>query len=133
MATTICLDFQLFPDNTPMPVPFTLAGFEFAKVSVGMDLFVNESGGGKGLQFPDQGVKIKLPAPSARIGLTIGQFSGTINILLADSTGATVGTGLVNSPGLYTIRNFTLRKKAALVVLTGGGNEGILAKICARI
>ena len=133
MATTICLDFLMFPDNTPMPTPFTLASFNFSKVGAGMDCFVNVSGGDKGLQFPDQGIKIKLPAPSTKISLKIGQFSQPIKISLVSAAGVLVGSAVINAPNKYTTKNFLLRGKADSVVLTGGNNEGILAKICATI
>lgn len=130
MATTICLDFLMFPDNTPMPLPFTLAGFSFAFFSIGSPPFVNESGGDKGLQFPDQGIKIKLPVPSTKVRVKIGQFSSPVTITVSSATGATLASDVTNTPNAYVIKNFRLKRKAALVTLTGGNNEGILAEIC---
>src|SRR5215813_602421 len=126
MAATICLDFLMFRDNTPIPVPFKLAGFNFTMVAGGMKPFVNESGGGKGLQFPDQGMKIKLPAPASGVRLKLGQFATPINITLS-GPGLTVVTAVTNWPNAYKTKTFNLKKgRAALVVLTGGNNEGIL-------
>lgn len=130
MSTSLCLDFLMFPDNTPMPLPFTLASFQFAFFSTGMQAFVNESGGGKGLQFPDQGLKVLLPLPVTRLNLTLGQFASPIQITLSNSLGATVATANTNSPSAYSNYPFALRRKVSLVTLRGGGNEGILSKLC---
>lgn len=130
MPTTLCLDFLMFPDNTPMPLPFTLAGFQFAFFSTGVQAFVNESGGGKGLQFPDQGLKVLLPLPVTRLSLTLGQFAGPIQITLSNSAGATAATGATAAPNAYSNHPFVLRRRASLVTLRGGTNEGILSKLC---
>jgi hypothetical protein len=82
----------MFPDDTPMPLPFTLAGFNFAFFSGGVQAFVNESGAGRGLQFPDEGLKVKLPLPVTRLSLTVGQFSTPISIRLSNQNGGTVAT-----------------------------------------
>ena len=133
MPTTICLDFLLFPDNTPMPLPFTLANFRFSAVAGGMTPFVNVSGAGKGLQFADQGIKIKLPFPSSKVSVNIGQFAQPIAIRVLSATGAMLANATTNTPNTYTTKTFVLRTKAATVILKGGNNEGILAKICATM
>ncbi len=130
MPTTLCLDFLLFPDDTPMPLPFTLAGFQFAFYSAGPQAFVNESGGGKGLQFPDQGLKVFLPMPVTRLSLTLGEFASPIQITLSNSRGATVATATTATPNAYSNHPFVLRRQVSLVTLSGGTNEGILSKLC---
>ena len=128
--TTICLDFQMFPDDTPMPLPFPLAGFNFAFFSGGVQAFVNESGAGKGLQFPDQGLKVKLPLPVTRLSLTVGQFSTPISIRLSNPNGGTVATATTAVQNTYATFSFQLRRRASLVTLIGGNNEGLLSEIC---
>ncbi len=128
--TTICLDFQMFPDDTPMPLPFTLAGFNFAFFSGGVQAFVNESGAGKGLQFPDEGLKLKLPLPVTRLSLTVGQFSTPISIRLSNPNGGTVATATTAVHNTFTTFPFQLRRRASLVTLIGGNNEGLLSEIC---
>src|SRR2546422_1679655 len=58
----LCADFTLFPDNHVLGPKFALAGFAFTQLGGNPPLFVNVSGGGKGLQFPKQGMKVELPA-----------------------------------------------------------------------
>jgi len=128
--TTICLDFQMFPDDTPMPLPFTLAGFNFAFFSGCVQAFVNESGAGKGLQFPDQGLKVKLPLPVTRLSLTVGQFSTPISIRLSNPNGGTVATATTAVQNTYATFSFQLRRRASLVTIIGGNNEGVLSEIC---
>ena len=130
MPTTVCLDFQLFPDNPPLPLPFTLAGFQFAFFSAGVQPFVNESGVGKGLQFPDQGLKVLLPLPVTRLRLTLGQFASPIQITFSNTIGATVATASTTTPNAFSTLPFALRRKASLVTLRGGTNEGILSELC---
>jgi hypothetical protein len=130
MPTTLCLDFLMFPDDTPMHLPFTLAGFQFAFFSTGVQAFVNESGGGKGLQSPDQGLKVLLPLPVTRLSLTLGEFASPIQITLSNSLGATGATATTASPNAYSTQPFALRRKVSLVTLRGGTNEGVLSKLC---
>jgi hypothetical protein len=120
----------MFPDDTPMPLPFTLAGFDFAFFSGGAQAFVNESGAGKGLQFPDQGLKVKLPLPVTRLSLTVGQFSTPISIRLSNPNGGTVATATTAVQNTYATVSFQLRRRASLVTLIGGNNEGVLSEVC---
>ena len=130
MPTTLCLDFLMFPDNTPMPLPFALAGFQFAFFSGGPQAFINESGGGKGLQFPDQGLKILLPLPVTKLSLTLGEFASPIQIELSNRAGARIATRATAAPNAYTNFPFLLRRRVTLVTLRGGTHEGILSELC---
>jgi hypothetical protein len=133
MATTVCLDFLMFPDNTPMPLPFTLVSFKFSAVAGGMTPFVNVSGGGKGLQFADQGIKVKLPFPSSKVSVNVGQFAQPISVRVLSATGAILASTVITAPNTYTTKTFATRTKAVTVILRGGNNEGILARICATM
>jgi hypothetical protein len=128
--TTICLDFQMFPDDTLMPLPFTLAGFSFAFYSGGAQTFVNESGAGKGLQFPDEGLKVKLPLPVTKLSITVAQFSTPVSIRLSNPNGGTVATATTAVQNTFTTFPFQLRRRISLVTLIGGNNEGVLSEIC---
>jgi hypothetical protein len=139
MATRICLDFSLFPDNTQMPQGnFTLAGFSFTMVNAGSQAFVNLAGNVLGLQFPDAGIKLKLPVPSTRISMKIGQYASPIKVEVFKAQGsptspALLATRVTNSPNAVTSFNFTFRQKASIVVLSGGNNEGMLVEACYKI
>jgi hypothetical protein len=136
-AFQLCADFTLFPDNTELgppgvPTTFTLAAFDFEQLGGTPPLFVNVTGAERGLQFPSQGVEITLPVPVRTVRLRIGTFNGPVDIAALDSSGATVRTKTI--PGLNTYVNTSLRaREISSVVLTNGGNEGILVRICVAI
>jgi hypothetical protein len=135
MATKVCLDFSLFPDDAPMPAGnFTLAGFSFALVGAGSQAFVNESGNIKGLQFPNDGIKFKLPVQSTKLTLKIGQFASPVTVEVRRGQGpsstAILANRVTNSPNSVTTFNFRFRHKAHMVILTGGNNEGLLVEAC---
>lgn len=113
-----------------MPLPFTLAGFNFAFYSGGVQAFVNESGAGRGLQFPDQGLKVKLPLPLTKLRLTFGQFSTPITIQLINPNGGIVASTTTAGQNAYTTYPFQLRRRSSLIALIGGNNEGVLSEIC---
>lgn len=139
MATRICLDFSLFPDNTQMPAgPFVIAGFRFSMVAPGTQAFVNRSGSVIGLQFPDSGIKFKLPVPSTRISLKIGQFASPVKVQVFKAQGspgspALLATRMTGSSNAVTAFNFAFRQRASLVVLSSGNNEGLLVEACYRV
>jgi hypothetical protein len=134
-AFQLCANFGLFPDNhefAPAPSFFTLAAFDFEQLGGTSPLFVNVTGAEQGLQFPPQGVEIILPTLVRSVRLRIGTFNGPVDIAALDSSGTTVRTKTI--PGLNAYVNTRLRApEISSVVLTNGGNEGILVRICVAI
>jgi hypothetical protein len=131
----LCADFGLpiFQDNQQLPPSFTLAAFDFLQLG-GSQWFVNATAGEQGLQFPPPGAEITLPDPVRRVRLRIGTFNGPVDIEARDASGNTVSQQTV--PGLNQYVNRTLSgpdKVIESVVLTQGGNEGILVRICVVI
>ena len=132
----LCADFRppIFQDNDQLPPSFTLAAFDFLQLG-GSQWFVNATAGEQGLQFPQQGAEITLPCPVRRVRLRIGAFNGPVDIEARDASGNTVSQKTVPDldPNQYV--NITLSvpdKVIESVVLTKGGNEGTLARICVR-
>ncbi|OGO40610.1 MAG: hypothetical protein A2W36_07045 [Chloroflexi bacterium RBG_16_58_14] len=132
LAFKLCADFNLFPDNTQLGPNFSLAGFDFAQPPANMLMFVNETAGEKGLQFPKEGMEITLPIPVAAVRLRLGTFAGPVEIAALDSSGAVVRQRIV--PGLNAYVNLRMfAPEIATLLLTQGGNEGILVRICVAI
>jgi hypothetical protein len=131
----LCADFALFPDNHRLPSPFALAGYTFKKLAGGPDLFVNASGGGKGLQFPDPGMRVTLPAPVAVAEVKLGVFGRDVTVTARDAAGAVVQTTTV--PHAATFQSVTISapapKRISALDFTGGSNEGNLASMCVKL
>jgi hypothetical protein len=128
----LCADFgpPIFQDNQQLPPSFTLAAFDFLQLG-GSQWFVNATAGEQGLQFPPQGAEITLPCPVRRVRLRIGTFNGSVDIEARDASGNTVSQKTVPGLNQYVNRNLSGPDKAIeSVVLTQGGNEGILVRIC---
>ena len=136
-AFQLCADFGLFPDNHQLgppgvPTTFTLAAFDFEQLGGPSQLFVNITGAEQGMQFPPQGVEITLPTLVRTARLRIGTFAGPVDIAALDSSGTTVRTKTI--PGLNTYVTTSVRApEISSVVLTNGGHEAILVRICVAI
>jgi hypothetical protein len=130
----ICSDFTLFPDDHKFPDTFTYSAFKFKKLGGTLPLFVNESGGGKGLQFPKDGVEIVLPTPVEAVDLNVGTFAGKVEIESLDSGGKTIESKSLPQMNKFAPITITASgKKIATVRLRLGGNEGSLEKICIKV
>ena len=133
MANTICLDFQMFPVKTKMSLPFNLAGFNFDKVGGGLQPFISQTKGVKGLQFSDKGISIGLAQPASSVRLNLGEFATPITITIS-GPGMKPITAVTNWQNTFNTQTFTIKLgRANVVVLTKGNNEGILAAICTTI
>jgi hypothetical protein len=132
-AFQLCADFTLFLDNTVLGPSFTLAAFEFDQLGGNPDqLFVNVTGNERGLQFPSQGVEITLPVPLRTVNLRLGTFNGPVDMTALDAAGNTVRQRTVPDLNRYVDRKLSAPEIAS-VVLSGGGEEGILPRICVAI
>jgi hypothetical protein len=129
----LCADFgpPIFQDDQQLPPSFTLAAFDFLQLG-GSQWFVNAGPGGEqGLQFPPQGAEITLPCPVRRVKLRIGAFNGPVDIEAHDASGNTVSQKTVPDLDPNQFVNSTLSgPDIESVVLTQGGNEGVLVRIC---
>jgi hypothetical protein len=138
----LCADFgpPIFQDDQPLPSSFTFpqpTGFEFLQLG-GSQWIVNATAGEQGLRFPEQGAEITLPDPVRRVRLRIGAFNGQVDIEARDASGSTVSQDTVPDldPNQYVNRILSVSgpdKVIESVVLTKGGNEGTLARICVNV
>ena len=90
---------------------------------------MNVSGGVIGLQFTNAGLEIDLPGPTSAVTLDAASFSTTLTLNAFDSSG--VGIANASVPNDHAAHNVTLSgNNIVKVIITGGGSEGILARIC---
>jgi hypothetical protein len=133
----ICADFVLFPNGQQFPAPFTLAGFRFGPLggAGAPQLAVVSSGTGKGLQFPQAGLKVTLPAPVPKVDLKLGTFAGPVKVASLDDGGQVIHTVTVSGTNMFQAVTVSAPqgKRIAALHLTGGGNEGNLAEICITV
>lgn len=137
MSTTsnvlrLCVDFHLFPDNTQLGPAFSLSGFDFIQPPNSMIMFVNQTGSEKGLQFPDEGMEVTLPLLVTSVRMRLGTFAGPVDISALDSAGAVVSKKTI--PGLNSYINVRMfAPEIASLQFKGGGNEGILVRLCVMV
>ncbi|MER8577652.1 hypothetical protein NKG95_02750 [Mesorhizobium sp. M1423] len=128
----ICANFNLFPDNAPFAQDFELSGLKFHAVSFAFPWFANQTGAEVGLEFAREGVSITPPVKAARINIRIGTFDGAMDLQAQDGTGNNLvqmtlaGT---NTYVDYLIEGNGIEK----LILTGGGSEGTISKVCADV
>jgi hypothetical protein len=125
----ICVDFSTYPDNTPLGPTYLQAGFTFTQLGPTPVMFANATAGQIGLQFPDAGLGIKLPAPTRRVTMLFGTFGGAVT--LETRSGATlVSTQTINTANTY--QNIVVNTPAPFssLIFKRGHNEAILVRIC---
>lgn len=124
-------EFSLFPDNTVLGPTFTLSSFRFTDLG-GSPSFVNVSGAVKGLQFPNAGVRLKLPAVTNRVTLRVAAFASDFNIVARNSAGVNILSRVVvgdNAPHTLTL----IRPGMARLEFIGGQNEGVIISASMKI
>lgn len=132
IALTLCADFHLFPDNTELGPDFSLGGYDFSQPTGSNNMFVNVTGGEKGLQFPPEGVEIALPVPVSEVRFRLGTFAGPVEVAAFDSAGTVVRKRTIPGTNSYVNLRVFAPEIASLMLLEGGG-EGILVRICVTI
>src|SRR4051794_39378331 len=98
MSFTLCAEFSIFPDNSPLGPSFTFAAMDFQDVVGGATSFVNETSGERGLQFPDAGLEVDLPLEARWVRMRVGQFNTPYTIEGIDANGGVVRTFNMNFP-----------------------------------
>jgi len=126
----ICANFGLFPDNHTFPGSFTYSNFGFESLAPGK-LIVNETGGEKGLQFHDDGIRISLTAPSNSVRMRLGTFASNVKVNLFDQNGNQLYGEKIKATNTWEDYEFTPKHgMVSSLTLSGGGHEGAIAEIC---
>ena len=124
----LSVEFNLFPDNHPMPPQFTLGGLAFSVLDPAARLFVNDTAGERGLQFEASGLGVDLPSLTNAVYMLIGGFAGPVEVRALGAAGNLLKIVRVLPPNQFV--HMVLQSIGiARVELTGGGQEGILAGI----
>jgi len=131
-AVQLCATFDLFPDNTQLITSFSLAGFDFTTLGSNSKIFISTTGSECGLKFPNNGIEIVLPVPLPTVNLRLGTFVGPVDISATDSSGSIVRKRIIPELNRYVNVRLSAPEIASLV-LTGGGNEAMLAYICVAV
>ena len=131
-AFQLCATFDLFPDNTQLLASFSLAGFDLTTLGSNPKISINTKDNESGLKFPNNGIEIVLPVPLPTVNLRLGTFDGAVDITAMDSSGIIVRKRTIPELNRYINVRLSAPEIASLV-LSGGGNEAILAHICVAI
>ncbi len=131
LGLKLCAEFAIFPDNHILGPNFTLAAFHFSQLG-GPLMIANDTASERGLQFPDEGLEITLPIPSPTVEMRFGTFHSPVEISALDSSGKVVSKQTVPLLNKYIDLSISAREIAQLVLI-GGGNEGLIPKICVDI
>jgi hypothetical protein len=125
----ICVDFSTYADNTPLGPTYTQAGMTFTQLGPAPVMFANATAGQIGLQFPDAGLEIKLPAPTPQVTMFFGTFGGPVTFETRNGA-AVVTSQVINTANTY--KNITIHPPSLVnrLIFKGGHNEAILVRIC---
>lgn len=128
VTNLIVVDFRLFPDNHVLPVSFSLAGQRFESIDSTANPFVNDKAGDRGLQFFNQGLRIKLSHPVNGLLLSAGGFASPVNVTAFDASGTAVWNQSLLPPNQFIRVDIKAQGIVALELVDGGG-EGILLEL----
>ena len=124
---TGCIDFSGYADDTKFGNPFSMNGYQVK--GLGVEPLVNSSSGVMGFQFPDAGLEVDLPAPSSVVTVDVAAFSSRLTLSALDGSGVAVATD--RAPSDKSVHSISLSGNNILrVTIMGGGNEGILVRMC---
>lgn len=132
MATiTLLADFTIFGEDFRFGSPFTLSGFTFTDLGPPAS-FINTSGAVKGLQFPNAGEKVRLPAVTGRVTINVAAFAGPITLIGRNTRGREIVRRIV--PGDNAPHTIVLTMPGvARVDFMGGDNEGVIISMSMKV
>jgi hypothetical protein len=131
MIVPLLLTFAFLPDNTSLPASFQMAGYTFNAQSATPALVINESAGEKGLQFPDQGLLVSLPAEVPVVDVRACAYAGAAKVEALAAAGFVAD--FANIPNNSCIDAKLRGRGIEEIRLTGGGHEGLLVSILCAV
>ena len=132
-----CVDFLPLPDNFPLPESFKRSKFGFRDRAGAFAPFVNvfvDAIGQPvhGMQFDTRGLRITPPKPALSAELRIGGFHAPgLTLEAFDAAGVLQDAAVVASDSV--MRTVVLAASTApitLIVVQGGGDEGVVNRVC---
>ena len=148
LVLVVCRDFRKRPDPNPAFTceqasdHYDKAGVELgASARLGVVelatqgrplLTVNESAapGGLGIRFPDDGLRITLPASVQRVRLSFVQHGGQLKVTALDSAGKAVETKQTTNDQRVLITVSFEAADLRSVLVSGGVSEASLVSVC---
>ncbi len=131
-AEGTCIDFGVYPDNTPIALPVTLNGIQIGNLGEPDDTFpfVNFTAGRLGLQFAPDGLRIDFGMPATLVTLEVASYTGQpVGVeLFAEGADPVAGQEVTQEAGIVELV-FAEPDMQALQ-LRGGGFEGMLLTLC---
>lgn len=132
-----CVDFLPLPDNFPLPESFKRSKFGFRDRAGALAPFVNVFADiiGQpvhGMQFDTRGLRITPPKPALTAELRLGGFHAPgLTLQAFDAAGVLQDAAVIPSDSL--MRTVLLTAGTApitLIVVQGGGDEGVVNRVC---
>lgn len=131
LAIPLLVLFSFLPDNTVLPATFQMGGFGFSAIGAAPDLFVNVTGPEHGLQFPNGGLEVILPAVVDSVDLRACSFAAPVSIEALNAAGSTLATRVIPSNLCADLR--LVSPGTASLRLKGGTNEGLLVRVAVAV
>jgi hypothetical protein len=123
-----CVDFGPPPvDNTVILSGTNRAGFIFTATG---RMMVNRTAAEQGLQFSARGMRVTLPAVAHTVTMRVGAWNGSFTVQAYDSRGVGVRLITVSRLNVFHNRRMAAARGIKELVFAGGGEEGILVKLC---
>jgi hypothetical protein len=131
-AEGACIDFGVYPDDTSLPLPFTLNNLRFDNLGEpnANFPFVNVTNDRLGLQFTPDGLRVDFGAPATLVTLEVANYTGepVVVELFTDGDDPIVSQEVTQEEGVAALA-FSEADMQALQ-LRGGGFEGMLLTLC---
>jgi len=131
----LCADFSSYSIPHKFKDDFELSGYRIKKIGGAVALEIGNHDMEVGLQFPHEGIEITLPAPVPVTDLKLGVGAGGVKIEALDENKTVIYA--VTVPHDEKFVSVSVKppsaNKIALLRLTGGDGEGVLASICVML
>ena len=121
---TTFVSFSVFPDNMRLPQVLQIAGMTL--ISHAPDPIINRGDSALGYQFPDNGATIILPVEVKELRIRVCSFAGDATV---EALGAAGSISKHQVPHNQCEDIFLKGDRISAVLLTGGGNEGLIERI----
>jgi hypothetical protein len=134
----LCADFDLFNPTNHLGHAFELGGMTFTALESGVDFEIRSEGGRNAIGIPSGGLRIAFPALTSSAQVTVvGHNEGSPIVIsnLDENWGSTGDSETYHTQGSYLelLLIGVKAKRFSGVQITGGANEGNLARICVKL
>ena len=134
---TTCVAFDKYSDNKPIESPFDDAGMTFQSLHRSGGLFINDNGSDQrslSLQFLDDGIEVSFEHLAEWVKIEVTDFHTPIHVQVLGLNGTTLDNRVIDVDN--QTRAVAKQDPSGSITglrLTGGGNEGGIREVCARM